>query len=133
MLALEIIGNIGADAEIKDFGGKKYVSFSVAHSDYSKDQNGNKVEQTTWVSVLWYGEGGGLLQYLKKGTKVFVRGWQKVKIYADKNGMAQLAINVNASEVQLCGVRGESDNAKSSIPMQQPAQISNEAPDDLPF
>jgi single-strand DNA-binding protein len=62
MLVSEIIGNIGADAEIKEFSGKKYVSFSVAHSDFSKDQNGNKVEQTTWVSILWYGDGGGLFQ-----------------------------------------------------------------------
>jgi single-strand DNA-binding protein len=136
MLVSEIIGNIGADAEIKEFSGKKYVSFSVAHSDFSKDQNGNKIEQTTWVSILWYGDGGGLFQYLKKGAKVFIRGRQRVKLYADKNGMAQFAINVNASEVILCGVRGESDTAKNGgIPMQpQPPQVpTNDVPDDLPF
>ena len=32
MLQLEVIGNIGNDAEIKEFNGKKYVSFNVAHS-----------------------------------------------------------------------------------------------------
>jgi single-strand DNA-binding protein len=137
MLVSEIIGNIGADAEIKEFSGKKYVSFCVAHSDFSKDQNGNKIEQTTWVSILWYGDGGGLFQYLKKGAKVFVRGRQKVKLYADKNGMAQFAINVNANEVILCGVRGESDNTDKSggIPMQQNPQspINNDMPDDFPF
>jgi single-strand DNA-binding protein len=136
MLQCEVIGNLGNDAEIKDFGGKKYVSFSVAHSEVSKDQQGNRVEQTTWVSVLWYGEGGKLLQYLKKGSKVFVRGRQHVKLYADKNGNAQVAINVNASEVILCGVRGETDNTGKGggIPMQQPPQVpTNDVPDDLPF
>ena len=73
MLQCEIIGNIGNDAEIKDFGGKKYVSFNVAHSERKKDANGF-TQITTWISVLWYGEGGGIFQYLKKGSKVFVRG-----------------------------------------------------------
>lgn len=134
MLQCEIIGNIGADAEIKDFGGKNYVSFSVAHSEYSKDQSGNTQEQTVWVSVLWYGDGGKLLQYLKKGSKVFVRGRQRVKLYADRNGNAQFAINVNASEVQLCGTRGSESNAQGNgIPMQTPPPSQSDAPDDLPF
>ena len=40
MLQCEVIGNLGNDAEIKYFSGKKYVSFSVAHSEVSKDQQG---------------------------------------------------------------------------------------------
>lgn len=133
MLVVEIIGNLGGDAEIKDFGGKKYVSFSVAHSEVSKDQQGNRVEQTTWVSVLWYGEGGGLLQYLKKGTKVFIRGRQRVKLYADKSGNAQVAININANEVVLCGAKNDNNNQGGGIPMSTPAQQGGEQNDDLPF
>lgn len=133
MLQCEIIGNIGADAEIKEFGGKKYVSFNVAHTDVSKDQQGNRIEQTTWVSILWYGDGGGLFQYLKRGSKVFVRGRQKVKLYADKNGNAQFAINVNASEVQLCGMRGEAGNTQGGMPPAQSSPNMNESTDDLPF
>ena len=136
MLVSEIIGNIGADAEIKEFSGKKYVSFSVEHSDFNKDQNVNKIEQTTWVSILWYGDGGGLFQYLKKGAKVFVRGRQKVKVYSDKNGNAQCAINVNASEVQLCGIKGENNNSQSDNHQAQPitpSQVGSPNNDDLPF
>lgn len=132
MLQCEIIGNLGSDAEIKEFGGKKYVAFSVAHTDFGKDQNGNKTEQTTWVSVLWYGDGGGLFQYLKRGTKVFVRGRQKVKIYADKNGNAQVAINVGASEVFLCGSKAESGSTPQATPT-HPAPTANDSTDDLPF
>jgi single-strand DNA-binding protein len=136
MLQVEVIGNLGSDAEIKEFGGKKYVSFNVAHSDVSKDQQGNRVEQTTWVSILWYGDGGGLFQYLKRGSKVFVRGRQKVKLYADKNGNAQFAINVNASEVQLCGSKGENNNSQSDNHQSQPSAPSamgDSNNDDLPF
>lgn len=33
MLQVEIIGNIGNDAQVKDFNGKKYIAFNVAHSE----------------------------------------------------------------------------------------------------
>lgn len=41
MLQLEVIGNLGNDAEIKEFGGKKYVSMNVAHSEKRKDGGHN--------------------------------------------------------------------------------------------
>lgn len=130
MLKVEIIGNIGADAEVKEFNGKKYVSFSVAHTEYQKDEQGNRTDQTTWVSVLWFGEGSGLLPYLKRGAKVFVRGNLKVKMYTDRNGKQQAAINVSASEVQLCGVKVETSTQQAGVQVQQP---TNEQGDDLPF
>lgn len=99
MLQLEVIGNLGNDAEIKDINGKKYVSFNVAHSEKH-----DGVESTTWVSVLWYGEGGALTQYLKRGTKVFVRGRMYVKTFA-KNGVTQVGVNLTATEVTLCGMK----------------------------
>ena len=129
MLKAEIIGAIGADAEIKDFSGKKYVTLSVACNDYAKDQQGNRTETTTWVSVLWYGDGGGLLPYLKKGAKVFIRGNLKAKAYTDKQGAAKASININAFEVQLCGFKSDSDSTTTtSAPTRQ--STSN---DGLPF
>lgn len=68
MLQIEVIGNLGSDAEIKEINGKKYVSFSVADSYCGADSQGNRVERTNWVSVLWYGDGGRMFSYLKKGT-----------------------------------------------------------------
>lgn len=111
MLVSEVIGNLGYDAQVKEFGGRKYVSMSVAHSVFSKDQNGNRQESTVWVSVLWYGEGGGVFQYLKKGAKVFVRGRQSIKLYQDRQGVYQYAINIDATEVAICGFK--QDEARS--------------------
>lgn len=133
MLQCEVIGNIGSDAEIKEFGGKKYVSFNVAHSERRKDANGTTVESTTWVSVLWYGDGGGITQYLKKGCKVFVRGRLSVKTYQDKNGYTQVAVNVNANEVNLCGIKGETQQSAPSQATAPTAPQASQNVDDLPF
>lgn len=122
MLQLEVIGNLGSDAEIKEFNGKKYVSMNVAHSEKRKDSS----ENTVWVSVLWYGDGGGLFQYLKRGCKVFLRGRLVPKAYADKQNQPQCSLNVYANEVNMCGGKQEAT---------QPGGNAN-APaggDDLPF
>lgn len=135
MLKVDIIGNIGGDATIKEFNGKKYVSFSVSHTEYQKDEQGSRTDITTWCSVLWFGEGGAMLQYLKKGAKVFVRGNLKVKTYTDKNGQQQVAINVNATEVQLCGAKGDgaTNAGQSSSAVVPQAQSPSQQTDDLPF
>ena len=73
MLVLEAIGNLGADAIIKDLNGQKYIAFSVAHTESYKDSQGQRHERTTWVSCLKYGE-SQVINYLKKGTRVFIRG-----------------------------------------------------------
>lgn len=129
MLQLEVIGNLGNDAEIKEFGGKKYVSMNVAHSEKRKDGSDN----TVWVSVLWYGEGGGLFQYLKKGTKVFLRGRLVPKAYLDKNNQVQCAVNMYANEVNLCGGKSKNNGntASTAAPSVEPTPTSGE--DDLPF
>lgn len=132
MLKVEIIGNLGSDAEIKIFNEKKYVSFSVAHSEKRVDANGIVNEKTTWLSVLKYGDGKNILQYLKKGTKVFVRGNLYAKLYNDQRGGVGVSLNVNADEIQLCGLKPvKQPNAQSQMQTGD-IDFSNDA-DDLPY
>ena len=80
MIKLSIIGNLGADAEVKNHNGKEFVSFRVAHTDRFT-QDGQTKETTTWVSCILNGNGGNLLPYLKKGTKVFCHGDFSIRLY----------------------------------------------------
>lgn len=52
MLAVTVIGNIGNDAEIKEFNGQKFIAFNVASTERYKDRQGNQHSRTTWVSCL---------------------------------------------------------------------------------
>ena len=108
MFQSQVIGNLGSDAELKDDEyGKKYASFSVAHTEYSKDKEGHPVERPVWISISWYSYTDKMLARLKKGTKVFVSGRNKVKPYIDKGGNPQPGIGIYASEVSLCGIKNE--------------------------
>ena len=145
MLQVEIIGNIGNDAQVKDFNGKKYTAFNVAHSEKFKNQQGVETERTTWVSVLKPGE-SAVAQYLKKGTPVFVRGDLSVKAYKDNAGNWQVGVNCLAREVQLLpgGKRDQNAGTQQEAPAEPanhqhhvssaPAASEGEGnADDLPF
>jgi len=96
MLELTIIGNLGKDAEQKDINGRPAMTFSVAHSEKGADGQ----ERTTWVSCIRNIKDGNntLLQYLKKGTRVYVRGKVYTKIYNDT-----ATLNCNVTYIELLG------------------------------
>lgn len=99
MLAVTVIGNIGNDAEIKEFNGQKFIAFNVASTERYKDGQGNQHSRTTWVSCLKPGE-SSVVSYLKKGTQVYVRGSLSVKTFNSGNGV-QAGVNCLVRELQL--------------------------------
>ena len=127
MLQIEVIGNLGKDAEVKEFSGKKYTCFSMAHTENVRAQKPGEppVQRTTWLSVYWYGDGGAMLQYLKRGTKVFVRGTMRNNLYTDRTGQTRVDINVNAREVYLCG--STPTQTQATQPAAQPQQPATTA------
>ena len=119
----------------------------MAHTENVRAQKPGEppVQRTTWLSVYWYGDGGAMLQYLKRGTKVFVRGTMRNNLYTDRTGQTRVDINVNAREVYLCGSSPTQPAAQPTqaaaqqptAPTQPQSQQAAPAPiggeDDLPF
>jgi single-strand DNA-binding protein len=114
MLKTEFVGHIGADAEIKDFNGKRFISFNVATSERFKDAQGQTVTRTTWVSCLKPGD-GAVVNYLKKGTQVFCRGNLTAKPYTGKNGV-EAGLNCTVTELELLGSRQDAQQNQQAQP-----------------
>lgn len=103
MVKIYIIGKLGADAQEKKWEGKRIITFSIAHNDRFKDKNGEKQERTTWYKCEYHGS-NKILEYLKRGTSVYVEGVPNVKMYKDKNsGEMQLYNGVTVFTIQLIG------------------------------
>lgn len=121
MIKLEVIGNLGADAEVKVYNGNKFVSFRVAHTDKWVDrQTGVISTQTTWVSCSINGDGGGLTPYLKKGTKVFVRGTPNFVTYSSPTThKIETGVNLFVRDIELCGGHQEQEQNNTN-PAQAP-------------
>jgi len=85
-----LIGNLGADPEIRTFGnGGKVANLRIATSETWKDrQTGERKEKTEWHTVAIFSEGlvGVVERYLKKGSKVFVEGKLQTRKWQDQNG-----------------------------------------------
>ena len=85
-----LIGNLGADPEIRSFqNGGKVANLRIATSESWKDRNtGERQERTEWHSVAIFSEGlvDVVERYLKKGSKVYIEGQLQTRKWQDQQG-----------------------------------------------
>ena len=117
MIRVQMIGNLGANAECKNVNGVNYTTFRIAHNSKWADSNGVMHDETLWVNCI-----GRYLEavrpYLVAGKKVWIEGTPSVSVYQsskDKQYYASMDINVNLLELI---------SAKDSVP----ANASQSAP-----
>lgn len=128
MIKVEIIGNLGADAQLQEKNGNRFVSFRVANTDKWIDKStGQVIESTQWISCTLNGDGGALLPYLKRGTKIFVRGNAQFVIFSSaKTRQMEVGVNLFVREIELCG--GQKENQQTAQQPQQPPQQPTQQP-----
>lgn len=114
MLKLEVIGNLGADCEVKDSNGSKFVTFRVAHTEKFRQQDGKEITSTSWVDVTYNKTDSAVLPFLKQGVKVYVRGNAHLRAYPSKKDKCWKAgVTIAATEIELCG--GSSDDVPRQL------------------
>lgn len=114
MFKIEVIGNLGADAQVKGENGKQFISFNVAHSDRWTDEAGTSHEQTQWVSCIINDTQAKVLPYLLKGKTVFVRGDARLRVFSSEKERRMVAgVTVNVREIELVG--GKVDQVPSQL------------------
>lgn len=122
MLQLIIVGNLGADAVVKEANGKKFVSFNVAHTERWTDDQGVIHDTTQWVGCALSGDGGNLLQYLRKGTSIYAIGRVKTRVYSSEQARGFVAgLDLNVQHIELIG--GRPDDVPSRLFDQEGRQI----------
>ena len=118
MQIIQLIGNLGRDAEVKHIGERDYLSFSVACTEKKSGE-----ETTSWYSILYpYQE--SLLPFLKKGQQVYVSGRLKAGIYQNQQSFG-IDLSVFATTLQLCGSKRE--ESTPTVPAASPAGLVSAA------
>lgn len=108
MFVAEVIGNLGRDAEKRQDNGREYLQFSVAHTVRFKRADGSVQENTTWVSCFYGNTEGDIINYLKAGQRVFVRGNAETRLYSsEKDRKLKAGITINVREIELVGGSSE--------------------------
>lgn len=104
MLKVEVIGNIGADAEKKTANGSEFVVFRMASTQKFKTNDGQEKEETNWIDVTLNNVESKVIPFLKRGEKVFVRGNARLRIYSSpKDRCMKAGLTVLAQEIELVG------------------------------
>jgi len=71
---VSLIGNLGSDAETKDFKEHKKTTFSIATTHSHQDKNGEWQNLTTWHNVIGWNLSDYYISKLAKGAKFCIIG-----------------------------------------------------------
>jgi single-strand DNA-binding protein len=134
-----LLGNLGADPEVKHFEGDKMVAnIRLATTESYRDKNNQKVEVTEWHDVeLWDGLAKIASQYLKKGDTIYLEGKIKSDSWQDEQGNNRKRIKIRGIQMTMIKTNPTNNNSggnmsnpkSSSTPMVEDSPQS----DDLPF
>lgn len=92
-----LAGNVGADP--KEIGGEG-AKFPLATTETYTNKQGEKVKETEWSDILCFGHTAKyVLDYIKKGDQVTVRGQKKTRQY-EKEGVTHRITEIKANEVK---------------------------------
>lgn len=136
MIKMQIIGNLGKDCVVKEFGERKVINFSVAHTEKFKKADGSREEKTIWVECAYWTDRTALAQYLLKGKMVYAEGTPEVDGYLNKEGKPSATLRMRVQNIQLLGGSGlDSNTPVESRRISEPSSVVADSggSEDLPF
>lgn len=101
--SVRLIGNLGEDPKVTKLeNGKVVAKFSLATNEVYKNNNGEKVSDTTWHKLVAWGQPAQLAeQYLNKGSEIAIDGRLCNRSYENKNGEKQFISEVLVNNILL--------------------------------
>ena len=99
-----LLGNLGADPELKDFEGNTKMRFRLATSATWRDKaSGELKEKTEWHTLtMWGKRAEALAGILTKGSRVMVEGRLETRSY-EADGTTKYITEVKVDDLFLVG------------------------------
>ena len=127
-----ILGTLGADPEVRVMdGGNRVANISVATNRAYKNKSGEKIDETEWHRVVFWGKLAEIVEkYVKKGSKIYIEGRIVTRKWDDKENVTRYTTEIVANEMTMVG-RNTSQPSQDDSPSND--VIPDTEPDDLPF
>jgi single-strand DNA-binding protein len=96
-----IIGNLGADPELRYTpGGKAVTDLRVAVNNNQRGPDGEWTEETLWFRVsVWEQAAERLAEQLRKGNKVYAEGQLRVREFEGRDGEKRQSLELAFARV----------------------------------
>ncbi|AYL94035.1 single-stranded DNA-binding protein [Mucilaginibacter celer] len=103
--SVRLVGNLGMDPEVKVYDtDKKMVRLSIATNETYKNDKGEKVTDTQWHNLVFWGMQAKIAEdLLKKGDEVAIEGKLTNRSYTDKEGIKRYISEVVVNEFLKVG------------------------------
>src|SRR3954469_23377999 len=102
-----LLGNLTRDVEVRYLqSGTAVADVGMAVNDRRKGQNGEWIEETTFVDVTLWGRTAEVAgEYLSKGSPILVEGRLKYDTW-EKDGQKRSKLSVVCERMQMVGAKG---------------------------
>lgn len=114
-----IMGFLGQDPELRHGpSGDAVTTLSVADTDTWRDAEGKKHEHTEWHNcVIWGKRAENAVQFLKKGSAVFIEGRMNTRPWTDKDGNKRTAHEIIVTSIKYLDRKPrETSDQQASVP-----------------
>ena len=128
-----LLGNIAADPTLRyTQQGQAVLNMRLACNEKYKDKSDQWKDRCEFVSVvIWGKRGEALSKFLSKGSQIYVEGGLRTSTWEDNQGQKWFKTEVQASNVILCGGKGEGGRGNGGGQQRQQPQ-QNQGQDELP-
>lgn len=108
---VQLIGHLGNKIEVKTLdSGKKLGKASIATNETYKNQQGEKITETTWHNLVIWGKQVDILEkYTDKGSEIAIEGKLTNRHYTDKEGIKRYITEIVVSDILLMGDKTKSE------------------------
>jgi single-strand DNA-binding protein len=140
-----LLGNVGNDPEIKSFGQRSVVNFSLATTEWWKDKTTQEWKsKTEWHRVCaWSPLAEQIKEKVKKGSRIYCEGKVKYEQWEDREGNKKYMTNIEIREFVLLDPKRDDANASAPAASEAkgdktdfeafPEGLKDGEDDDLPF
>lgn len=103
MNRIQLIGRLGRNPEGGESPKGRYASFSLAtHEHWTDRASGERREHTQWHNIICYDRLAEIaMEFLSKGSEVYVEGRQRSTQWTDKDGQEQRGIEVRVDDLKM--------------------------------
>ena|SRR5687767_13031121 len=103
--SVQLIGNVGSAPEVKTFNsGRVKASCSMATNSSYKNQKGEKIEETQWHNLVFWGKLAEVVgEHVKKGNEIAIEGKLMNRAYDNAQGEKRYITEITVNDMVMLG------------------------------